>query len=120
LSSHDRVTGGVHQLDDRHQENDVLTLTDRAAAAIHVLASQSELPPETAGLRIVAADPGQDGNADQFSASLATGPGAGDEVVESGPARIFLEPTAAHVLDGRELDATVDVDGSVKFVVGPG
>jgi Fe-S cluster assembly iron-binding protein IscA len=98
----------------------MLTLTDRAAAAIHVLAERSEYSPDTAGLRIVAADPAEDGNAKQFSATLAGGPGAGDEVVESGPARIFLEPTAAHVLDGRELDATVDVDGSVKFVVGPG
>jgi Fe-S cluster assembly iron-binding protein IscA len=98
----------------------MLTLTDRAAAAIRVLTTRSEYSPDTAGLRIVAADPTQNGNADQFSATLEVGPGVGDEVVESGPARIFLESTAAHVLDGRELDATVDVDGSVKFVVGPG
>ena len=98
----------------------MLSLTDRAAAAIQVLTSSSELPPETSGLRIVAADPNSNGSQDQFSASLATGPDAGDQVVESGPARIFLESTAATVLDGRELDATVDVDGSVKFVVGPG
>ena len=98
----------------------MLSLTDRAAAAIQVLTSRSELPPDTAGLRIVAAATSLTGNQAQFSASLATGPDAGDEVVESGPARIFLEETAAQVLDGRELDATVDVDGSVKFVVGPG
>ena len=98
----------------------MLSLTDRPAAAIQVLTSSSELPPETAGLRIVAADPSLNGNPEQFSAVLATGPDAGDQVVESGPARIFLESTAATVLDGRELDATVDVDGSVKFVVGPG
>ncbi|MEY9929067.1 iron-sulfur cluster assembly protein [Catenulispora sp. GP43] len=104
----------------QHLEDVVLSLTDRAAAAIQVLTSNSELPSETAGLRIVAADPSMNGNQDQFSAVLATGPDAGDQVVESGPARIFLESTAATVLDGRELDATVDVDGSVKFVVGPG
>ncbi|WP_223297610.1 iron-sulfur cluster assembly accessory protein [Catenulispora acidiphila] len=104
----------------QHLEDVVLSLTDRAAAAIQVLTTSSELPPETAGLRIVAADPSLNGNQDQFSAVLATGPDAGDQVVESGPARIFLESTAATVLDGRELDATVDVDGSVKFVVGPG
>jgi Fe-S cluster assembly iron-binding protein IscA len=98
----------------------VLSLTDRAAAAIQVLTSSSELPPETAGLRITAVNPSENGSQDQFSAVLAGGPDAGDEVVESGPARIFLESTAASVLDGRELDATVDVDGSVKFVVGPG
>jgi Fe-S cluster assembly iron-binding protein IscA len=112
-------SGQTHELDGQYQEDDMFTLTDRAAAAIQVLTMESEFPSDTAGLRIVAADPEQNGNSDQFSASLTTGPGAGDEIVVSGPARLFLEPTAAHVLDGRELDATVDVDGSVKFVVGP-
>ena len=42
----------------------MLSLTDRAAAAIQVLTSRSELPQDTAGLRIVAVDLSNNGNQD--------------------------------------------------------
>lgn len=97
----------------------MLALTDRAVAAIQVLTELSELPPGSVGLRIASPDPTQNGSQDQFSASLAAGPDTGDEIVESGHARIFMDPAAAQALDDQQLDATVDTDGGVKFVVEP-
>ncbi len=90
----------------------MLTLTDSAVSAIRGLTSQPELPVET-GLRIVAHGDG----APSFQVALAEGPVAGDEVVEDDGARVFLEPAAAAVLDGKSLDAQVNEQGQVAFSV---
>jgi len=97
----------------------VLTLTDRAAAAIATLTQQSDLPDESAGLRIVAHGAAQDSGRGELSLSLSQSPHGGDEVVESGTARVFLETEAAQALDDQQLDATVDADGGVKFLIAP-
>jgi iron-sulfur cluster assembly protein len=97
----------------------VLTLTDRAAAAIATLTHQSDLPDQSAGLRIVAHGAAQDSGQGELSLSLSQSPQGGDEVVESGPARVFLETEAAQALDDQQLDATVDADGGVKFLIAP-
>lgn len=97
----------------------MLTLTDRAAAAIATLTQQSDLPDESAGLRIVAHGATQDSGRGELSLSLSQSPQGGDEVVESGPARVFLETEAAQALDDQQLDATVDADGGVKFLIAP-
>ena len=59
------------------------------------------------GLRIVAHGDGTP----SFQIALAEGPVAGDEVVEDDGARVFLEPAAAAVLDGKSLDAQVNEQG---------
>lgn len=90
----------------------MLTLTDGAVSAIKSLTSQPELPTQT-GLRLVA----QGEEEPSFQLSLAEGPVAGDQVVEEGGARVFLEPVAAAVLEDKALDAQVTEQGSVAFSV---
>ena len=97
----------------------MLTLTDRAVAAISTLTQQSDLPTDSAGLRIVAHGVAQDQGRGELALSLSQTPHNGDEVVESGPARVFLESEAAQALDDQQLDATVGSDGGVKFLIAP-
>ena len=49
----------------------------------------------------------------------AEGPLPGDQVVEEAGARIFLEESAATLLDDKTLDAMVDESGTVQFAVAP-
>jgi Fe-S cluster assembly iron-binding protein IscA len=90
----------------------MLVLTDSAVSAIRSLTSQPEMPVAT-GLRIMA----QGNGAPALQLTLAEGPIAGDEVLEEAGARVFLEPEAAAVLDGKALDARVDEQGQVAFSV---
>jgi Fe-S cluster assembly iron-binding protein IscA len=90
----------------------MLTLTDGAVSAIRSLTSQPEVPAQT-GLRILA--PGEERAS--FQLALAEGPAAGDQVVEEGGARVFVEPAAAAVLQDKALDAQVNEQGSVTFSV---
>jgi Fe-S cluster assembly iron-binding protein IscA len=90
----------------------MLTLTDSAVSAIRSLTSQPEVPEET-GLRIMA----QGEEAPSLQLTLAVGPTADDEVIEENGARVFLEPTAAVVLDSKSLDAQVDDQGKVAFSI---
>jgi iron-sulfur cluster assembly protein len=87
----------------------MLTLTDSAVSAIRTLTSQPEVPGDT-GLRIMAQDEGT-----TFQLALAEAPAAGDQVVEEGGARVFVEPTAAAVLDDKALDAQVNEQGDLTF-----
>jgi len=88
----------------------MLTLTDSAVSAIRTLTSQPDLPGET-GLRIMAQGEG----APSFQLALAEAPVAGDQVVEEGGARVFLEAAVAEVLDDKALDAQVNEQGDLAF-----
>lgn len=90
----------------------MLTLTDSAISAICDLTSQPELPEQT-GLRIMAQGEGLPA----FQLALAEGPAAGDQVVEEGGARVFLEATAAAVLGDKALDAEVNEQGDLAFLI---
>jgi iron-sulfur cluster assembly protein len=90
----------------------MLTLTDSAVSAIRSLTSQPETPEET-GLRIMA--PGE--GAASFRLALARAPLAGDQVVEEGGARVFVEAAAAPALDDKALDAQVNQQGNVAFSI---
>lgn len=92
----------------------MLTLTDNAVTAIRALTSQPELPAET-GLRIMA----QGEEVPSFQLALAANPVEGDEVIESGGARVFVEAHAAEALADKSLDAEVDDQGGVAFSVAP-
>ena len=50
-----------------------------------------------------------------FQLALAEGPVAGDQVVEEGGARVFVEAAAAEVLDDKALDAQVNEQGDLAF-----
>ena len=100
----------------------MLTLTDRAAEAVHALTIQADLPPSTAGLRIVSH--GMAGMADstgqgELTLALTTGPQSGDEIVEQGTARVFVEAETVEALDHQQLDATTGADGAVRFLIAP-
>ncbi len=88
----------------------MLTLTDSAVSVIRTLTSQPELPDET-GLRIMA----QGDGVPSFQLALAEGPAAGDQVVEEGGARVFVEAGAAEVLEHKALDAEVNEQGDLAF-----
>ena len=90
----------------------MLTLTDSAVTAIRNLTSQPELPEDT-GLRIMAQQEG----GPAFQVTLAESPAAGDQVIETAGARVFLEPGAAVALDDKSLDAQVDDQGTVAFTL---
>jgi Fe-S cluster assembly iron-binding protein IscA len=88
----------------------MLMITDSAVSAIRDLTSQPNLPAET-GLRIMTQGQG----APSFQVALAEGPAAGDQVVEEGGARVFVEAAAAGVLQDKALDAQVDRQGEFAF-----
>jgi len=88
----------------------MLTLTDSAVSAIRGLTSQPDLPVET-GLRIMK----QGAGTPSFQLALTEGPAAGDQVVEEGGARVFLEAAAAAALEDKALDAHVSEQGDLAF-----
>lgn len=91
-----------------------LTLTDNASNVIRALSERSELAEE-AGLRIAGADDG--GAPTDLAVALVMTPRTEDKVVEQEGARVFLDPTAADLLEGKVLDATVDENGKVRFLM---
>ncbi|ACZ88174.1 MULTISPECIES: HesB/YadR/YfhF [Streptosporangium] len=90
----------------------MLTLTDTAAQVIRDLSSQVADSTDT-GVRISS----QADGTGSLLLSVVDGPESNDKVVESEGARIFLDPTAADMLDDKALDADIDEGGSVAFLV---
>jgi Fe-S cluster assembly iron-binding protein IscA len=90
----------------------MLTVTENATSVIQQLTDRPELP-EGAGLRIASSD-----DASSLTVAPAEAPEEGDQVVENGGARVFLETEAAAILDDKVLDATVDEQGRVAFMIG--
>ena len=89
----------------------MVTLTDQAATAIRLLTARPDLPAD-AGLRITVDQSHGD------NLELAVEPaGAEDTVVESDGALLFLDPTAAAILDHKALDARSDENGNLLFIV---
>jgi Fe-S cluster assembly iron-binding protein IscA len=88
----------------------VLTLSDNAATEIRNLVAHPELP-DAEGVRIASTPEGA------LSLSLASGPSAGDDVVEQDGARVFIEPDAGELLTDKELDAGIDPDGNLQFAI---
>jgi len=82
-------------------EASMLTLSDSAVEAVDNLLQSPEVPDD-AGLRIDTA-----GEA-HFSLEIAIEPAPGDQVIEEGGARVFVDPAAAPMLDNAELDARRD------------
>ncbi|HEX9031180.1 MAG TPA: Fe-S cluster assembly protein HesB [Streptosporangiaceae bacterium] len=88
----------------------MLTLTESAVSAIRGLTSQPDLPQET-GLRIMKQGEG----ATSLQIALAEGPAAGDHVVETDGARVYVEAAAAEVLQNKALDAQMTEQGDLAF-----
>ena len=92
----------------------MLTLTDQAVAAIRNLTTRPGLPAQT-GLRIAPGEADSGG----LALSLAEGPKAGDQVIQETDVNVFVESEAAAALDDKELDAQVNEDGEVSFLLQP-
>lgn len=95
----------------------MLAITDAAAEAIKAIVAASDSIPDEGGLRI-AATPSADGSGAALALELATEPLAGDQVVRSQGAAVFLEPQAAVALEAAILDAQIQGD-AVSFAIGP-
>ena len=92
----------------------MLTLTDNAADVVKQITDQNTSGAD-AGLRI-----SQEESAEQTGLALSPveEPEVGDQLVEDNGARVFLDESAASLLDDKVLDAQVDPDGSVQFGIG--
>lgn len=88
----------------------MLTMTDSAATEIRNLVAQPEVPDD-GGVRIASNGDGA------LTLALAAAPVEGDDVVEEGGARVFLEHEAGQLLDDKQLDCGVDAQGQVQFTL---
>jgi len=79
----------------------MLTLSPSAVDAVDSLLHNADVPEE-AGLRI------DTSGAAQFTIEIAPEPAPGDQVIEEGGARVFVDAEAAPMLDNAELDARRD------------
>ena len=82
----------------------MLALTERAVQAVKEIVSSSGDAAETGGLRVAAQDAETPAG---FRLSVAAQPAADDEVIEEDGARLFLDRSAALMLDDKVLDADV-------------
>ncbi len=90
----------------------MLVVTETATTVIRELVDRPDVPDD-AGLRIATTEPGNS----KLTVTTTT-PADGDQVVESNGARVYLEPESAQLLDDKVLDARVDDQGGVQFLVG--
>lgn len=93
----------------------MLTLTSGAVQVIRTVTANPGLPPET-GIRIASGVNGSQA----LTLSVAPAPEAGDQIVEEGGARVYLEAGAAELLADKTLDAQVDAQGDVAFTIAEG
>lgn len=89
----------------------MLTLSPSAVQAVDSLLHNHEVP-EDAGLRIDTA------GESQFTLEIVPEPAPGDQVIEEGGARVFVDSEAAPMLDDAELDARLEGD-EVAFGLTP-
>ena len=94
----------------------MLVLTEAAAEVVKSVTDTPQAPDGT-GLSIPQSDT-EPGTAGALQLAAAAEPGAGDQVVETAGARVFLDPQAALYLDDKVLDAEVDTEGKVRFTLG--
>ncbi|HEX7161807.1 MAG TPA: Fe-S cluster assembly protein HesB [Trebonia sp.] len=94
----------------------MLVLTEAAAEVVKSVTDTPQAPDGT-GLRITQSDT-EPGTAGALQLAAAATPGAGDQIVETAGARVFLDQQAALYLDDKVLDAEVDTEGKVRFTLG--
>ena len=94
----------------------MLVLTE-AAAEVGTSVTATPQAPDGTGLRITQTPP-EPGSGSGLELAAASEPGAGDQIVETAGARVFLDPQAAAYLEDKVLDAEVDTQGKVRFTLG--
>lgn len=93
----------------------MLTVTDTAAEVIHSIVTQAA--PDDSGLRISSQLQSEGETA--LAIFPSAGPASGDQVVEArdGDAQVYLDPAVALLLDDQVLDAVVDEQGEIAFLL---
>ena len=81
----------------------MLTLSESAVEAVDRMLHTPEIPDD-AGMRI------RPVGESQLTIELASEPAPGDQVVEEGGARVFVDSEAAPVLENVELDSRMEGD----------
>ncbi len=89
----------------------MLTLSPSAVEAVDILLNSSQAP-EDAGLRICPA------GESELTIELVAEPVPGDQVIEEGGARVFVDSAAVPLLDHAELDARREGD-QIAFGLAP-
>jgi Fe-S cluster assembly iron-binding protein IscA len=107
-----RTTAILAPLPSTSRGNLRLVLTKQAVDVIQTLTTGTEAP-DAVGLRIASTNDGPE----RFKVSAASNPERGDQLVESEGARVYLEPEAAIALEDKILDAQVDDQGTVQFML---
>jgi iron-sulfur cluster assembly protein len=92
----------------------VLTLTGPAVDAIRLLTTRPGLPPSS-GLRIVHGD-----TAGGLELFIVASPASGDQIIETGGVRVFVQAQAAALLGGKALSAEIADGDDVIFRVDEG
>jgi iron-sulfur cluster assembly protein len=92
----------------------VLALTDAAVGVIHDLTTQPGLPEGT-GLRITPQP--DNGSGPAYALSLSQAPDVADEVVQAADTRVYLEQGVAQQLQDKVLDAKIDEQGEIAFLI---
>ncbi len=92
----------------------MLALTEAAVGVIHDLTTQPGLPDGT-GLRIT--PQADNGNGAAYALSLSQTPDPADEVIVASEARVYLESGVAEQLGDKVLDARIDEQGEVAFLI---
>ncbi len=94
----------------------MLTITPEASQAIRGILAASDAPD---GSMFRISPQGQDGTAPGpgLAISLTESPPPDDQIVEGEEVAVSVEPTAAAILEDKELDATV-VGEEVSFSIG--
>lgn len=85
----------------------MLTLTDDAQTLVRDITARPEVP-EGGGLRIAPAS-----SSEGLEVSLAAEPAPGDQVIDEGGARVFVEEQVASLLEESTLDADPSGSGLV-------
>jgi iron-sulfur cluster assembly protein len=96
------------------EEYPVLALTEAAVGVIHDLTTQPGLPEGT-GLRITPQP--DNGSGPAYALSLSQTPEAADEVIMAEDARVYLEQGVANQLQDKVLDARIDEQGEIAFLI---
>lgn len=90
----------------------MLTLSPSAVEAVDTLLHSGLEIPDDAGLRI-----GSTGDS-QLTIGIAPEPAPGDQVIEEGGARVFVDSVIAEALDNAQLDARQQGD-QIAFALTP-
>ena len=92
----------------------MLALTDAAVGVIHDLTTQPGLPEGT-GLRITPQP--DNGSGPAYALSLSQAPDVADQVVQAADTRVYLEHDVAMQLQDKVLDARIDEQGEIAFLI---